>query len=111
MSDIKKARREQYKLLARYLGKKLKKADILEVLLNKNYGRYQYQEMIGLISHTEDSKLQKLALINVRNRGLNKSLEGFTEITQLGAYLYDLLPEKEAGVFGKGKEYEESTYL
>lgn len=111
MSDIKKAKREQYKLLARYLGKKLKKEDVLEVLLNKNYDRYQYQEMIGIISHTENSKLQKLALTNVRNRGLNKSLEGFTEITQLGAFLYDLLPEKVGGTFGKGKDYEESIYL
>ena len=111
MSDIKKAKRDQYKLLARYLGIRLKKEDVFEILLNKNYSAFQYQKMIALISHTENTMLMQNALANVRNRGLNKAVEGFTEITQLGAFLYDLLPEKEAGVTGKGKDYEQSEYL
>ena len=112
MSDsLKKAKRDLRKLLARYLGKKLKSEEVAEILLNKNYSQFQYQKMIAIISHTEDSKLMQTALANVRNRGMNKAIEGFTEITQLGAFLSDLLPEKEGGTFGRGKDYEESEYL
>lgn len=94
--------------MAKYLGKKLKKDEVLEVLLNRNYNLYQDIKTIARITQTENSQYMRAALRNVRNRGLNKALEDFTEITQLGAFLYDLLPAKEAGVFGQ--EYEDSEY-
>ncbi len=126
MSDnIKQAKRDLKKLLARYLGnklnqinqqiakeeKKLQQEEVSEILLNKNYKKCQHLRQIMSISKTEDSKLMKTALRNLRNRGLNEAISEFTEITQLGAFLHDLLPEKEGGVYGRGKDYEESKYI
>ena len=108
MSDIKKAKRDVTKLLSRWLGIKLEDLKIEGVVLNTEYDRYQLIEQLMKICKLEKNEFIQSALQNTANRGLNRALRGTSEITQLGAYIYNLIPEKETIEGGKKQIYDES---
>lgn len=107
MTDVKQAKRDVMKLLARLFGEKLTKAQLDEVLLNRKFGLFQDIKTIISITHTETSFSMQEALNNAFKAGLSKAVSEFTEITQIGAFLQEEIPKKEAGTFGG--EYDSST--
>jgi len=109
MAEIRKKKRDLSKLLGRILGKKLSEDDLHDAVLNAEYESYQFLETIAKHSNTEQNLSMVGALKNLRKRGLNISISNFTEITQIGAFLFELLPMKETKT-SKTQDYDESDY-
>lgn len=110
MSEIRKKKRDLSKLLGRLLGKRLSKEDLHEAVLNKQYKPYQLLETIAEMSNTKLNASVQRGLKNLRKRGLSEALDEFTEITQIGTYLFELLPQKETKTTPE-QDYDESDYF
>ncbi|MHA1267317.1 MAG: hypothetical protein ACTSRS_18915 [Candidatus Helarchaeota archaeon] len=94
------------RLLSKKLGRKLREAQADDIILNAYYERYQLIKTLRDVCGLENNKFINSALTNLRNRGLNRALANASEITQLGAFLEDLIADAGGGIVGGDDEYE-----
>lgn len=104
MSSETKIKQKLKRLLSKRLGKKIKKVSDENIIFNTEYERYQFLKTLAKICKLEDNEIMKEALVNLRNRGLNKALQNTSEITQLGAFLQEFI-EEPGGFAGEDDEY------
>lgn len=86
-------------MLGKKIGKVIAKEYDKDLILNSNYDDLQFIETICILANiSDDNKMVRMAQLNLRNRGMNKSLESFSESVQLSAFLREHIKDAGGGV-------------